>query len=79
MNNTGTMFIGVWDQPYQRPWNRDTSHIFLAIHYLLKYFLHILRVCLEINSHFSNGGTQFGAILSAQKRAHVRVRFFSRN
>ena len=33
----------------------------------------------EINSHFSNGGTQFGAILSAQKRTHVRLRFFIRN
>ena len=33
----------------------------------------------EINSHFSNGGTQFGAILSAQKWTHVRLRFFIRN
>ena len=38
-----------------------------------------LRDHSEINSHFSHGGTQFGAILSAQKQAHVRMRFFSRN
>lgn len=29
--------------------NRDTSHIFLAIHYLLKYLLHILRIAITIN------------------------------
>jgi len=44
-----------------------------------KEAIQFLSVRSEINSHFSHGGTQFGAILSAQKQTYARVSFFSRN